>query len=135
MDAQKTEQIVKEINSFTNDLDKWATQLQTATVVLPIISIIASLIVGFFTTELNPMVVKCLALLAAFCSVGVSTFKLENKARDMREAYRYLKHSMYKYGVEEDDIHKLIANYFIAEKMVGNVELNQVSLPKLADVQ
>ena len=42
MDTQQTEQIVKELNSFIKNLDRWATQLQTATVILPIISIIAS---------------------------------------------------------------------------------------------
>jgi hypothetical protein len=89
MDTQQTEQIVKELNSFIKNLDRWATQLQTATVILPIISIIASLTVGFFTTELPPIALKGLALLSAFCSIGVSTFKLEKKARDMREAYRY----------------------------------------------
>lgn len=135
MDTQQTEQIVKELNSFIKNLDRWATQLQTATVILPIISIIASLTVGFFTTELPPIALKGLALLSAFCSIGVSTFKLEKKARDMREAYRYLKHSMLKYVAGEDDIHKLIANYFIAEEKVGNVELDQVSLPKLAEVK
>jgi hypothetical protein len=135
MDTQQTEQIVKELNSFIKNLDRWATQLQTATVILPIISIIASLTVGFFTTELPSIALKGLALLSAFCSIGVSTFKLEKKARDMREAYLYLKHSMLKYVAGEDDIHKLIANYFIAEEKVGNVELDQVSLPKLAEVK
>ena len=126
MDAQKPEDIVKELNSFVKNLHKWATQLQTLTVVLPMISIIASLILGFFTTELHPISIKGLALLAAFCSIAVSAFKLEKKARDMREAYRYFKHCMFKYIAGEDDIHKLIANYFIAEEMVGNVELDQV---------
>ncbi|MCA2755867.1 hypothetical protein [Microcystis sp. M037S2] len=36
MDTQQTEQIVKELNSFIKNLDRWATQLQTATVILPI---------------------------------------------------------------------------------------------------
>ena len=135
MNMQETEQVAKEISTFLKKLNNWATQLQSLTVFMTLTAVTTSLAIGFFAGELNPIWIKTMALVAAFCTVSTSALRLEKKARDMREGYRYLQHAVYKYKIGSYDIDALVAAYFETEKIVGHVELDQESIPKLIDAR
>lgn len=135
MHKQEVEQVAVEINSLLKKLDIWATQLQTLTVLLAVTAVATSLAIGFFAGDLSPIWIKSMALTAAFCTVSMSAFRLEKKARDLREGYRYLQYAVYKYKIGAYDIHALVNAYLQAEKIVGHIELDEESIPRLIDRQ
>lgn len=127
------EQVAKEIYTFLKKLNNWATQLQTLTVFITLTAVIASLEIGFFVGQIDPLWIKIMALVAAFCTVSMSALRLEKKARDMREGYRYLQHAFYKYKTGSYDINALIQAYLETEKIIGHVELDEKYIPKSID--
>lgn len=133
MNTQETEQVAKEISDFLKKLNNWATQLQSLTVLITLTAVTTSLAIGFFAGELEPIWIKIMALIAAFCTVSMSALKLEKKARDMREGYRYLQYAVYKYKTGLYDIDALVTAYFETEKIVGHVELDQEFIPRLIE--
>lgn len=135
MNMEEIEQVTKEISAFLKELNNWATQLQSLTVFITLTAVTTSLAIGFFAGELNPIWIKIMALVAAFCTVSMSALRLEKKARDMREGYRYLQHAVYKYRIGSYDIDALITAYFEAERIIGHVELDQEAIPKLIDLR
>ncbi|MGB3516247.1 MAG: hypothetical protein WBA43_07320 [Elainellaceae cyanobacterium] len=129
------EEVAKEINSFLKKLDTWATQLQSITVIIALTAVLASLAIGFFAGELDPIWIKIMALVAAFCTVSISALRLEKKARDLREGYRHLQYAVYKYKIGVFDISALVNAYFETEKIVGHIELDEEVISKLVDVK
>lgn len=133
MNETEIAQIAKEINNFLKKLNQWATQLQALTVILALAAVFSSLAIGFFAGELDSRWIKFLALLAAFCTISMSALKLEKKARDLRDGYRFLQYAVYKYRTGTYDIDTLINAYLETERIVGHVEVDQESLPQLID--
>ena len=129
------EEVAREINSFLKKLDTWATQLQSITVMIALTAVLASLAIGFFAGELDPIWIKIMALVAAFCTVSISALRLEKKARDLREGYRHLQYAVYKYKIGVFDISALVNAYFETEKIVGHIELDEEVISKLVDVK
>jgi hypothetical protein len=125
MNEHSVEQVVKEINVLLKKLDNWATQLQTLTVIVTLVAVSTSLAIGFFAGEINPVWIKSMALVSAFCTISMSALRLEKKARDLRESYRYLQYAVYKYKIGVFDIHELVNAYIQTEKIVGHVELDE----------
>ncbi|TVQ17457.1 MAG: hypothetical protein EA367_17600 [Leptolyngbya sp. DLM2.Bin15] len=135
MFEHNVEEVAREINSFLKKLDAWATQLQIITVIITLTAVLASLAIGFFAGELEPIWIKIMALVAAFCTVSMSALRLEKKARDLREGYRHLQYAVYKYKIGAFDISALVNAYFETEKIVGHVELDEEAISKLVDVK
>ena len=115
----ETETVAREIKRFTQNLNNWATQLQTAAIVIPLIAILMALLIGFFAEELKPILIKIMAFISAVCTISLLVLKLDKKAQDMKEAYHLLQDANYKYRTQVYSIEDLINSGTTAEKIIG----------------
>ena len=130
----QVDSVIENIKNFKNELQKWATQLQALAVFLPLMTIILSAVIGSFASDLNDVSIRVLAFLSALFGVLSTTFQVEKKAKDMRDAFRYLNYSLYVYTVD-GDIKKLIEAYNQVESMVGHVQVSDESIQKIISSQ
>jgi hypothetical protein len=124
------DEVIKDIKDLKKKLNTWATQLQVLAVLLPLTAIILSAIIGSFVSELDPAQIRLLAFLSALFGVVSTTFQIEKRAKDMRDAFRYLNYSIYKY-ILNDDLDALIEAYNRTESMVGHVQVTDEEIEKI----
>jgi hypothetical protein len=143
---QREEETANEINKYLNRINNWATQLQYLVAIATTINIVSSIAIGFLVgTKIylpgltDPIdsdgLIKFLAFTTAFFSTSIPGLKLEKKARDFREAYRYLKPKVYLYVLGEINIQNLVDAYVVAEKIIGHIEVEPGIFDKIVEAQ
>ena len=122
--------VVKDIEELANRYNVWASLLQFAVICLVIVSISSSLVIGFFLNDISGIYIKYLAATSALSTSLLSGLRMTKKAQDLRNGYRYLKYSIYRYKVTEGySLDELIKAYRNAENIIGHIEYDESSLP------
>lgn len=127
----KTE-IINDLEKFRNNINIGAKFLQTFAVVLPASGILLSAYVGAYVNETEIEKFKGIALAASVSTTLFTTFKVDKKGKDLRDAYRYLTYSLYLYTVD-GDFRKLVEAYKKTEDLVGHVEVKKEELKLILD--
>ncbi len=130
-------EILQELQRFTQRLHWSATALQSLTVLIALAAVVLSLLVatysgsegGWFTPERT----KLLAFLSAVCASVYTGFRIRAKAADLRTAYRLMAAEMFRYRIGLITAAQLIDVYRRAEAMIGHVEVE--GLGNLSDHQ
>lgn len=135
MNTQESVEVFREINTFAKKVNRWATLLQTLTVLLTLMIVTTSVMIGFLAGEIDAIWIKVMAVVTTFSTVSMSALSLEKKAYDFRKAYRHLNYAIFLYRTGKYDIHNLVNAYHETEEMIGHVEVNEDVISNLVDVR
>ncbi len=115
----------KYVNEIRKHLKRWelmAGFLRTSHLLLGLISVSGSILVASKINSIDPIYIEWIAFSVAL-SVGLQTgFDLGGKANRVRRAWRHVNWSYIKYKSKSHEFDKLIDDYRIGEKIVGDVK-------------